>query len=388
MSVAVEVSPIVATAEASPSRPDHRGSWIPNGRMIAAKILELRKRHGLMTALVAVDIGLPTAFLAVRLISHAVDPKAYGPAGGAGVFGALVSGPLYVFGFIVAATLGCTAGSSDLSDGVFRHLVVTGRSRLALYLARIPAGLAILVPLVAVGFDIVCSVCVFAAPTTLSYQGVTVPPALSAKGFESWAEGHYGEVVCQFQYPPSVVNVNVPCGPNGQFAPKAQLPSGLVLPPVAQLKADAAKIAEFDYRDYRNAYLSPPVSLMVESGLWLELEALVGFVVGLGLASLLGQRTVAVILMIVLEIIITPLASRVSLPHFTNLIRAVPGLATGRLEPSALPPTFGGNAGGGPGPVENHVLALETTKEAIFVIVCWVVVWSAVGAWRMKKRDV
>ena len=81
-----------------------------------------------------------------------------------------VSGVLYVFGFIVAATLGATAGSADLTEGMFRHLVVTGRSRLALYLARIPAGLAIIVPLVAVGFTIVCAVCVFAAPTRLELQ--------------------------------------------------------------------------------------------------------------------------------------------------------------------------------------------------------------------------
>jgi hypothetical protein len=32
---------------------------------------------------------------------------------------------------------------------MFRHLVITGRSRLALYLVRIPAGLAITIPLVA-----------------------------------------------------------------------------------------------------------------------------------------------------------------------------------------------------------------------------------------------
>ena len=51
---------------------------------------------------------------------------------------------------------------------MFRHLVVTGRSRLALYLARIPAGLAIVVPLVAIGYTIVCAVCVFAAPTVVN----------------------------------------------------------------------------------------------------------------------------------------------------------------------------------------------------------------------------
>jgi uncharacterized membrane protein YhiD involved in acid resistance len=38
----------------------------------------------------------------------------------------------------VTATVGCTAGSRDLAEGMFRHLVVTGRSRLALFLARIP----------------------------------------------------------------------------------------------------------------------------------------------------------------------------------------------------------------------------------------------------------
>ena len=30
---------------------------------------------------------------------------------------------------------------------------------------------------------------------------------------------------------------------------------------------------------------------MIEAGLWLELEAAVGFILGLGLASLMGQRT-------------------------------------------------------------------------------------------------
>ena len=117
--------------------------------MIATRFMELRKRRGLMITLILVTIGIPTVFLVARLLLHAVAPKTYGPAGGYDVYTAMVSGVLYVFGFIVAATLGAAAGSGDLSDGMFRHEVVTGRSRLALYLARIPAGLAIIVPLVA-----------------------------------------------------------------------------------------------------------------------------------------------------------------------------------------------------------------------------------------------
>ena len=135
--------------------------------------MELRKRRGLMWALVVVFIGIPTIFLAVRLIMHAVDPKVYSPAGGYDIFTNLVSAVLFLLGFIVAATLGCFAGSVDLTDGMFRHLVVTGRSRLALYFARIPAGLAILVPIVAAGFTIVCLVCCFAAPPKTNYDGLT-----------------------------------------------------------------------------------------------------------------------------------------------------------------------------------------------------------------------
>ena len=68
------------------------------------------------------------------------------------------------FGFIAAAALGAAAGTTDLSDGMFRHLVITGRSRLALYLARIPAGLAITVPLVALAFVMNCLVTSYESP--------------------------------------------------------------------------------------------------------------------------------------------------------------------------------------------------------------------------------
>jgi hypothetical protein len=198
---------------------DHRGSIIPTGGMIAAKILELRKRRGLMIALVLVDIGIPTIFLVVRLLAHAFDPKSYGPAGGYTIYSDLVAGVMYIFGFIVAATLGCTAGSADLGEGMFRHLVVTGRSRLAIYFARIPAGLAIVVPLVAVGFTIVCAVCVFAAPKTLNYDGINVPAGLSRSGLESWAADHANEIVCDFGYNGPGPGPNIACGPNGPVLP-------------------------------------------------------------------------------------------------------------------------------------------------------------------------
>jgi hypothetical protein len=360
--------------------------------MIATRFMELRKRRGLMLTLVGVTIGLPTLFLAIRLVLHAVDPHSYGPAGGYDIFNHLVVVVLYVFGFIVAATLGCTAGSVDLTEGMFRHLVVTGRSRLALYFARIPAGFAIIGSLVAIGFAIVCIVCTFAAPTTLNYQGVSVPAGLSRPALESWAANHADEVVCGFPIvaPPTVV---LPCinGPqNGPGAAIANGSSGTAAggagqPSAAAIKAQAIQIADQDYADYSRLFLAPSVSLMIQTGLWLELEALIGFIVGLGLGSLIGQRTVAVILMIVLEVILTPIFSRANIPHFINLQRAVVGLATAHLEPAGLPiKVFGGGDGGA-----NAASSLvpETRLVAVCVILAWLIGWTIIGAWRMNTRD-
>ena len=104
-----------------------------------------------MVVTVLLTVGLPVLVLGLRLVFHAFDPKSLVQAGSPSVFQILCQ-PMAEFGFIMAATLGATAGTTDLTDGMFRHLVITGRSRVALYLARIPAGLAIVLPLVAVAF--------------------------------------------------------------------------------------------------------------------------------------------------------------------------------------------------------------------------------------------
>jgi len=368
--------------------------------MITTRFMELRRRRGLMIALTLVTVGIPTVFLVIRLLLHAFAPNTYGPAGGYSIYTALVSGVLYVFGFIVAATLGATAGSADLTEGMFRHLVVTGRSRLALYVARIPAGLAIIVPLVAAGFAIVCAVCVFAAPTQFDYQGVHVPPGLSRAGLESWAADNADEVICNFgiRIGPSTPHVStlnavlnsVPCG-NGPGGGPVSIkqgpgPQGQPQPSQAQIREAARLIAGTDYSDYARQFLYPSDSLMIKSGLWLELEAVIGFVVGLGLGSLIGQRTVAVIMMIVLEVVLTPILSRARIAHLSNLQRAVVGLATAHLAPGGLP-VLGGGGGGPAGGSGNAGLLPESTTVAVCVIIAWLVGWTILGAWRMMTRD-
>jgi hypothetical protein len=379
--------------------PDHRRSPIPTVGMIVSRFTELSKRRGLMVLLVLVTVGIPGVFLAIRLILHAAAPKTYGPAGGYDIYTGMVSGVLYTFGFIVAAALGATAGSSDLTEGMFRHEVVTGRSRLALYLARIPAGFAIIGSLVAVGFAIVCAVCVFAAPTHLHFDGVSVPGHLSRTGLQNWAADHADEVVCDFDFragpssPLASVVSNVPCGrgPGPSAGPKAIIasPPGAATthpPSRTQVIRAARLIAAADYPAYSSQFLSPPVSLMVKSGLWLELGAFVGFIVGLGLGSLTGQRTVTIVLMIILEVVLTPILSRAHIPHMINLQRAVVGLATAHLAPGGLP-VLGGGGGGPGGGNGNPELIPETTLVASLVVTAWLVGWTIIGAWRMMTRD-
>jgi hypothetical protein len=367
----------VATSVQAQPAGDHRGSPIPNPSMVATRFMELRKRRGLMITLIVVTIGLPTVFMVARLLMHAFAPKTYGPAGGYDIYVQLTAGILYTFGFIVAAMLGCTAGSVDLTDGMFRHLVITGRSRLALYLARIPAGLAIIIPLVAIGFAIVCTVCVFAAPPNLKYDGVQVPAGLSEKALESWAADHANTVLCDL---PS--NTPVPCSNNPGTPGGAVIPGrgGTPVPATqSQLQAAAVRIAQLNYADYRQQFLYPSNSLMVKTGLRLELEAGIGFLIGLGLGSLLGQRTVSVILMIVLEIVLTPAIIRVPIPHLQNVQRAVIGVATAHLEPHQLPLALGGGG--------NDFRLTESTANAVWVILAWIIGWTALGALRMMKRD-
>jgi hypothetical protein len=271
---------------------------------------------------------------------------------------------------------------------MFRHLVVTGRSRLALYLARIPAGLAIIVSLLAIGFTVICAVCVFAAPTTINYNGASVPAHLSLTGFETWAGEHPEAAICNFPYN-EPITVNVPCGPGpggGQIVngPPPSGANGQSTP--GAINEQAVRIAQQDYADYKTLFLYPSVSLMVETGLWIELEATIGFMVGLGLASLLGQRTVAVIMMIVLEIVLTPILSRARIPHLSNLQRAVVGLATAHLAPGGLPVLGGGGGGPGGGHGSPRLLP-ESTTVAICVVIAWLAGWTVLGAWRMMTRD-
>jgi hypothetical protein len=54
---------------------DRRGSPVPTAGMIASRIMELRKRRGLMIALIVLNIGFPALFMLIRLLLHAFAPR-------------------------------------------------------------------------------------------------------------------------------------------------------------------------------------------------------------------------------------------------------------------------------------------------------------------------
>jgi len=336
--------------------------------MIAARFMELRKRRGLMTTLTALTIGLPTLFLVIKLLLHALAPRSYGPVGGFAVFTSLVAGVLYIFGFIAAMTLGATAGCSDLADGMFTQQVVTGRSRVALYLARIPASLAIITPMVAVAFTVICAVCVFSAPSSFDFQGTTVPLGLSLHRYEAWAADHPNLIICDFPY-------NGPC-PENEPEPNAPLSRAL-----------AERQAAQNYPTYVVTYNSPPYGVMIRAGLWLELAMTIAYVFGLGFAALMGQRMVPIILMIVYEIVFRPLLLSTKVLHLINLQRPlVIELAVAHFEPAGIGINYG-IVNGPAGLRDSSYLVPESTAVAVAVIAAWLVVWTVLGSWRMATRD-
>jgi hypothetical protein len=122
-------------------------------RLVAAEFLKLRRRRALVATSLVLIVAPMLVSVIVLVVLHAANPAKYGPAGGVdNLRGALEL--LTQIGVVAAVLIGVNTGGGDLAAGVFRELVVTGRPRLVLFAARIPGGLALLLPLVTVAVAI------------------------------------------------------------------------------------------------------------------------------------------------------------------------------------------------------------------------------------------
>ncbi len=244
--------------------------------LVRAEFLKLRKRRGLVAAAALLTIAPILIGYTVLSYLHATNPADHGPAGGTDdLAGALEA--LMKIGLVAAVIVGATAGAGDAGAGVFRELVVTGRSRLQLFAARIPGGLALLLPLVALAFSI-------ASVASIALAG-----------------------------------------------------------------SDAA----------------PGAELLVRSGAWVAVGAVSAYLLGVGVASALGSRAMAIGLLLGWQLAAAPILLATG-----KLDGMLPNAALQQLEP--------GDAG--------RPLSLSVTA-ALVVLVVWTLVPLAAGAWRTQSAD-
>jgi|tagenome__1003787_1003787.scaffolds.fasta_scaffold20894204_3 hypothetical protein len=104
-------------------------------RLIRADLLKLERRRG-MLALVAglLFVAVGAYFGVGAILDKTTDFDS-------------ASGILTLLASVAGAIIGATAGGADIETGVFRDLVATGRSRTALFFARVPAAWAIVLGL-------------------------------------------------------------------------------------------------------------------------------------------------------------------------------------------------------------------------------------------------
>ena len=143
-------------------------------QMIAADILKLRRHRPTMATAVLLSAGIAIvyfAFIEARHHGNLAGPQALSD-------GATLMG-IY-FGAFAAILIGAEAGTTDLTSGVFRDLVATGRSRTALFLARIPAAITIALTLTLSGFAV-------SVAAAYSFHGSASAPTLGLTlKFAAW----------------------------------------------------------------------------------------------------------------------------------------------------------------------------------------------------------
>jgi len=252
-----------------------------NGRLISAEVLRLRKSRALVIWLTVLTTGAVTAFFLIAQGFHINNSAQNGPAGGAVNFRhALMI--LSILGSVAATILGTNVGTSDVTSGVFRDLVVTGISRLRLYLARVPGLLAVWLPIILLAY-VVATVFNFAFAGNLRTLGATA---------------------------------------------------------------------------------------IIKDGLWVVAVTSIALMVAMGLAALIGSRGITIGILLGWQLAISPLLGAISVLGVTREVLLES--ATARVQPFT---------GGDRGTITMSLIA------AIVVLLCWVAVPLAIGAWRTTTRD-
>ncbi len=138
-------------------------------QMISADLLKLRKKRSVTGWALVLTAGVMLVFYVYSLALHATDPAHHDPAGGLHHFSNAFTSLGLDFGTIAAILIGVEAGVGESADGTLKELIVTGRSRLALFASRLPAALSLTLTVVA------CAMAV-SIIMTFAFSGETATP--------------------------------------------------------------------------------------------------------------------------------------------------------------------------------------------------------------------
>lgn len=153
-------------------------------RLVLAETLKIRKSRGLVIASVLLTLGIGVLVMVVPELYRLDHPLSQYVGGQRGLAREAIA--IGFLGSIAAMIVGSAVGTGDISTGVLRDLVATGRARSTLFFARVPGALVFWVPLVAVSFLVASLLDVwFSNHSALSCIAVTHGGALSACGVMS-----------------------------------------------------------------------------------------------------------------------------------------------------------------------------------------------------------
>ena len=111
-------------------------------QMVSADLLKIRKRRSTVAWAFVLALAPLLIYFIVSAAQHSSGPAGHPPAGGVLGYQDALRIVAVLFGPLAAILIGVDAGAGDSAAGVFRDLVVTGRSRLALFATRVPAAIA------------------------------------------------------------------------------------------------------------------------------------------------------------------------------------------------------------------------------------------------------
>ncbi|MGZ4171611.1 MAG: hypothetical protein ACXVRN_09610 [Solirubrobacteraceae bacterium] len=147
-------------------------------QMIGAEILKVRRNRSVMAFAWLLTVGVVVLMYGYIAIRHSSNPLQNEPAGGINGFRHGLRDLGEFFGMLAAVLIGAEVGTADVSSGVFRDLVTTGRSRLALFGVRLPAAAIVSLCLTAAAYALVLvATFVFAGGTPTPSAGVILQGA-------------------------------------------------------------------------------------------------------------------------------------------------------------------------------------------------------------------